>query len=101
MVARRWLGGLACLGVTQKTTWHLAQRIRESWDDGVEEFDGPVEVDETFFGGRDRNKHYGKRFKIRGGTGGKMAVAGLRDRTTNRVSVAVVATTSGSEPPTS
>ena len=40
------------LNVTQKTAWHLAHRIRESWNDkGSKKFSGPVEVDETYFGG--------------------------------------------------
>ncbi len=36
------------LGVTQKTAWHLAHRIREAWEDnGGNLFAGPVEADET------------------------------------------------------
>ena len=40
------------LGVTQKTAWHLAHRIRETWDTATERFAGPVEVDETYVGGK-------------------------------------------------
>ena len=36
------------LGVTQKTAWHLAHKIREVWVDDFHLFDGPVEVDETY-----------------------------------------------------
>ena len=36
------------LGVTQKTAWHLAHRIREAWDQMIERFGGEVEVDETY-----------------------------------------------------
>ena len=39
------------LGVTQKTAWHLAHRIREAWKNEVDPFIGPVEVDETYVGG--------------------------------------------------
>lgn len=35
------------LGITQKSAWHLAHRIREAWGDQQEVFLGPVEVDET------------------------------------------------------
>ena len=35
------------LGVTQKTAWHMAHRIRESWAKAPAPFIGPVEVDET------------------------------------------------------
>ena len=41
------------LGVTYKTAWHLAHRIRETWQRDMAPFDGPVEVDETYIGGRD------------------------------------------------
>ena len=36
------------LGITQKSAWHLAHRIREAWDDhDGSPFVGPVEADET------------------------------------------------------
>lgn len=38
------------IGVSQKTAWHMLQRIRKAVDDSDEDngpFDGPVEVDET------------------------------------------------------
>ena len=38
------------LGVTQKTAWHLAHRIRETWQDNqAAEFSGEVEADESYF----------------------------------------------------
>lgn len=40
------------LGISQKTAWFLAHRIREGWDIMENEYDGVVEVDETFVGGR-------------------------------------------------
>ena len=37
------------LGITQKTAWHLAHRLRETWqDENGDDFTGPVEVDETY-----------------------------------------------------
>ena len=81
------------LDVTQKTAWHLAHRIREAWDGGnpplpEDRFDGPVEVDETFV--VERNKHRPKRLKVGGGTGGKVVVAGMKDRATNQVRAAAM-----------
>ena len=43
------------LGITQKSAWHLAHRIRETWAKKNEPtMAGPVEVDETYIGGRKR-----------------------------------------------
>ena len=40
------------LEITQKSAWHLAHRIRETYDDGIASFAGPVEIDEAFIGGK-------------------------------------------------
>ena len=85
------------LGVTQKTAWHLAHRIRETWAkaDGPP-FAGPVEVDETYVGGKRKNMPKAKRETLEGrGAVGKVAVAGAKDRATKRVSAATVPATDG------
>lgn len=78
------------LGITQKTAWHLAHRIRETWADNTPSFAGPVEVDEAYMGGKNANKHESKKIKNANGTVGKTAVVGMKDRKTNQVQAKVV-----------
>ena len=73
------------LGVTQKTAWHLAHRIRETWRGNAEPpFGGPVETDASYFGGKERNKHAKKKLRERHREG-KRAVVGVKDRATGQI----------------
>ena len=80
------------LGISQKSAWHLAHRLREAWRQYESAaFMGPVEVDECYMGGLERNKHNSKKSGIRGGIVGKTAVIGMKDRNTNKVTAAAIA----------
>ena len=79
------------LGITQKSAWFLAHRIREALKETGDTFLGPVEADETYMGGKRKNMPRAKRKKLSGsGAVGKTVVAGVKDRRTNKVSAGVV-----------
>ena len=79
------------LSITQKTAWFMLHRIREVWNTEREGlFVGPVEVDETYMGGREGNKHAKKKQRLGRGGVGKSVVVGAKDRATNEVRAEVV-----------
>ena len=87
------------IGVTQKTAWFMQQRIREAFAEvGPLIFDGPVEVDESYFGGKRANMSNAKRKELEGtgrGPVGKTAVVGAKDRETGQVAARVIERTDG------
>ena len=65
------------LGIGQKAAWFMLHRIREAWARELDlPFGGPVEADETAFGGKRRNMSKSKRAAMTGrGTAGMTIVA--------------------------
>ena len=82
------------IGVKQSTAWFMLHRIREAWTtENGGPFDGPVEVDETYFGGKRKNMSKAKRKELADtgrGAVGKTAVVGMKDRDSNKVTARVV-----------
>jgi len=70
------------LGVTYKTAWRMSRLIRQQLDENLSPFGGPVEIDETYMGGRAENMHTShKNQKITGrGTVDKTPVVGIVER---------------------
>src|SRR5207248_3192687 len=71
------------LGITQKSAWFMAHRIRFALYHGsFDQLSGEVEVDETFIGGKARNMHVAQKKRRITGTGGqdKATVVGFVER---------------------
>ncbi len=68
------------LGITQKSAWYMEQRIRESFGKGLFKVSGVVEVDETYIGRKENNKHSSKKLRAGRGSVDQTAVMGMRER---------------------
>lgn len=77
------------LSIRQASAWFLLHRLREACGKNLDALRGIVEVDETYIGGIEANKHERKKRKQGRGAVGKAPVLGMRERGGRTIALAV------------
>ncbi|MCL2722733.1 MAG: IS1595 family transposase [Treponema sp.] len=77
--------------VTQKTAWFMLHRIRNCYNIDTDQLANEVEIDETFIGGKNKNRHWDKKIKNSQGRSfkDKIPVLGMLERNGNLIAKVV------------
>ncbi len=82
------------LGIGQQAAWFMLQRLRLAYETDTSPFVGPVEIDETYMGGKRKNMTKAKRKQLSGrGSVGRVTVIGDKNRETNQMTARTVEST--------
>lgn len=78
------------LGIGQKAAWCMLHRLRDAFEKEIGQLVGPVEVDETFIGGKRKNISNAKRKALEDvgcGAVGKTAIVGMKDQEISEITI--------------